>query len=288
MNQPVKNPQGQPPMGQNPQGVRPQNPRPTAGTAPAGQRPVGTPNMTRPPMGNAPQAGRRPMQPGVRPGQPMRNRPMQPQAGQPVQRPMQPQGAMQRQAPMGTQGQPRVVVPQPGPHQPSGQGQAQVQQTQPATRASQENMDSVNTAQEMERSPYVPNFATDFNLPASVIQTKGILSIFGVTLIIGMIFGSIFFGGSDNAPRPTGLQGVVRNPDITSEMKRCGLIDKGQACVLYIMNTTRYDKKAEDFFDDAVKLTEIQKFSIQMVNPKYAKTIIPPGRFAQIKIPNVR
>lgn len=282
MNQPVKNPQG----------VRPQNPRPTTGMAPAGQRPsVGTPNMARPPMGNAPQAGRRPMQPGVRPGQPMQNRPMQPQAGQPGQRPMHPQGTMPRQAPMGTpQGQPRVVVQQPGTHQPSTQEQPQRQQVQPVetVKASQENTEAPNTAQEMGHNPYVPNFATDFNLPAGVIKTKGILGIFGVTLIVGMIFGGIFFGGSDNAPRPTGLQGVVRNPDITSEMRRCGLIDKGQACVLYIMNTTRYDKKAEDFFDDAVKLTEIQKFSIQMVNPKYAKTIIPPGRFAQIKIPNVR
>lgn len=276
MNQIIKKQQGQIPVDQNLQGQRPPRPQ-----SPSADRRLGTAESGRPVMGNMPQAGMRPMQPGMRPRQPQMQRPMQPQNRNPMQQqPMQPRtGIPQNQPHMGVPQQPRQVVP------PSAAGQIE----QKTLSSMPEIQAQTNTSVSLERNPYVPNFATDFNLPAGIITTKGILGIFGITFIVGMIFGSIFFGSSGGSKqRPVGLQGVIANPDITTEMKRCGLIDKGQACVLYIMNTTRYDKKAEDFFDDAVKLTEIQKFSIQMVNPKYAKMIIPPGRFAQIKIPNVR
>ncbi len=135
---------------------------------------------------------------------------------------------------------------------------------------------------------YDNNFAADFNLPPSVLTSKSIGIMLLVTCVIGLFLGSVFFGGGSEQTRTVGLQGVVANPDITTNIPRCGRVDKGQACILYIVNHTRYDKIVEDFFDEAVRLTEVAKYSISMVNPKYAKTRIPPGYFAQIKIPDVR
>ncbi len=133
------------------------------------------------------------------------------------------------------------------------------------------------------------NFAADFNLPPSILKTKPFLVMLGVILVFGMVLGAGLFGSSGTPKQQnTGLQGVVVNQDITRKLPRCGLIDRGQACVLYIVNHTRYDKKAREFFDEAVRLTEVQKYSISIANPKYAETRIPPGHFAQIQIPNVR
>jgi len=149
--------------------------------------------------------------------------------------------------------------------------------------------ESQATAPETEPGFYDDNFAADFNLPPSVLKTKSMTVILIATCLIGVILGSMLFGSS-SAPKQqnTGLQGVVRNQDITTATPRCGLTDRGEACILYIVNHTRYDKIAEEFFDEAVKLTEVQKYSIAIANPKYAKTRIPPGYFAQIKIPKVR
>lgn len=140
-----------------------------------------------------------------------------------------------------------------------------------------------------QKGLYDDNFAADMNLPASVLKTKTIAIIFGVTLVVGMLFGSIMFGSSSNAQQQQpGLQGVVANVDLDRPWPRCGTVEKGQACVLYLMNNTRYDRTAEDFFDEAVRLMEVSRYSISMVNTRYAKQRIGPGYFAQIKIPNVR
>lgn len=312
MDQSVKNQQGQPMGNEMPQTTAPRrNPNMRANPNMGGvQNPNGPrPNPTGRPMTYGAPSGMRPMQQqGMQPNR-QPNRPGTPMGGQGMARPPYPQN---NNAMGGIQGRPPQNATRPMMQQGQGmqnrQGMMNQQprmQPQPVQQniahvAVNESIDAeqahtteqvaMPTAESMQPSnPYVPNFATDFNLPAGIISTKGVMGIFGGALVAGMLFGAIFFGGGSGATQQnTGLQGVVRNPDITTPMKRCGLIDRGQACVLYIMNTTRYDKRAEDFFDEAVKLTEVQKFSIQMVNPKYAKTLIPPGRFAQIKIPNVR
>lgn len=137
---------------------------------------------------------------------------------------------------------------------------------------------------------YDDNFAADLNLPASLLKTKTMGLIFGGTLLFGMIFGAIFFGGSSEPSKPAQpcIGGVVPNMDIDTPLPRCGTVDKGQACILYLMNNQRYDRTAEDFFDEAVRLMEVSRYSISMVNTRYAKQRISPGYFAQIKIPNVR
>lgn len=140
-----------------------------------------------------------------------------------------------------------------------------------------------------EQQDYSDNFAADLNLPASILRTKTMTIIMVCILLLGLILGAALFGGgSKKAEQPQGLTGIVANPDKTTRMPRCGTVEKGQACLLYIMNHTRYDRIAEDFFDEALKLTEVSKYSISMVNPKYAKRRIPPGYFAEIKIPSVR
>ncbi len=264
MNQPVRNPQQQRMTENAAQGNRPQDNRPTGL---AGQ----------------------PMQQG-RPMQQQQNRlmqqgrPMQQQQNRPIQQgiPMQQQGRPMQQG--------RPIQPQQG--RPMQQGRPiQPQQGRSMQQGSQQNAPAAQQSAQSKpkKNPYVPNFASDFNLSPAVITTKGIFAICLVTLIIGMFLGNIFFGGSSSSnQKPSGLVGVVKNPDITTKLPRCGLIDRGRSCILYIMNSTRYDKTAEDFFDEAVKLTEIQKYSIAMVNLKYAKTPIPPGRFAEIKIPDMR
>lgn len=142
---------------------------------------------------------------------------------------------------------------------------------------------------ESAKGIYDDNFAADLNLPPKILQTKSMGIVMGVVLVLGIIFGAAFFGGSEAPKQVSGLQGVVPNMDISPNdtMYRCGTVDKGQACILYIMNHTRYDRTAEDFFDEAVRLTEVSRYSISMVNTRYAKQRIGPGHFAQIKIPKV-
>jgi hypothetical protein len=106
---------------------------------------------------------------------------------------------------------------------------------------------------------------------------------------LGIILGSIIVGGSSPAPtQSAGSQGIVRNPEIKQNLARCGMADRTAACVLYIVNASRNDRLAEEFFDEAVKLTGRQKYLLTIENSQYAKTRIPPGHFAQIKIPALK
>lgn len=140
------------------------------------------------------------------------------------------------------------------------------------------------------RGLYDDNFAADLNLPAKVLSTKNMSIIMFCVLVFGMLMGAAFFGGSDapSKKQNTGLQGVVANIDLTNALPRCGIAEKGQACLLYIMNSSRYDKTAEEFFKDAVRLMGVSEYAISMVNTRYAKQRIKPGYIAQIKIPDVR
>ena len=120
-------------------------------------------------------------------------------------------------------------------------------------------------------------------LPSNKRQVVLAVGIF----LIGLLMGAIMFGGSDDAPvqAPKGLQGVVANPDIKTDLKRCGLVDASSPCVLYVMNSYTYEKLAEDFFETAVAVTRRKDLVIRMDNVRYATMRIPPGYFAQIKIP---
>lgn len=124
--------------------------------------------------------------------------------------------------------------------------------------------------------------------PPKGISGKGIFAISIFCIVLGILIGVVFFNTPAPAPQNAGLQGVVKNPDITTPLKRCGQVEKGQACIFYIFNNTRYDRTVDSFFDEIVRLTEISKYSIAMVNAQYAKTLIRPGYIAEIKLPAQR
>lgn len=183
-------------------------------------------------------------------------------------------------------------IPQPMPMQSAPQGAASnvasvfdnVEKVTPVTTPAA----PVEKPQEgPQYGLYDDNFAADLNLPAKLLRTKSMAVILGGTFLIGLIFGGSFFSGSTQQV-VQGLSGVVGNPDIEPNTPRCGMVSAGQECILYLMNSSRQDRLAETFFDEAVRLTEVAKYSISMANPQYAKRLIKPGYIAQIKIPNVR
>ena len=110
--------------------------------------------------------------------------------------------------------------------------------------------------------------------------------VLGGTFFVGLILGISVSGGGETAqPAPRCPVNIVKNPDIQKSFPLCGQTSKTNECVLFIMNTTRYDAYARDFFPDAERLTERQRILISTDNPIYSNRIIPPGWFAQIKIP---
>jgi len=121
-------------------------------------------------------------------------------------------------------------------------------------------------------------------------DSKRNLIIYLGVFMVGLLLGWLFFGGScpQNSVAPRGLTGVVTNPDMKTKLSRCGTVASSEACVLYVMNSYTYDKLVEDFYETAVALTQRPDFLIKSDNVRYGKTHIPPGYFAEIKIPMKR
>ena len=112
--------------------------------------------------------------------------------------------------------------------------------------------------------------------------------VLGGTFLIGLIFGIAMSGGE---PAPVATECRLRrvpNPDIQEQFPLCGLTASTEPCILYIMNSTRYEKYAEDDFETAQSLTGRPKMNISVENPVYSKLRIPPGYFSEIKIPSLR
>ena len=119
-------------------------------------------------------------------------------------------------------------------------------------------------------------------------EPKKLALVAGVMFVIGLLFGSIMFGGEEVVTVQQGLEGVVANPDIKTQMRRCGQQGSpSDPCVLYIMNSYNYEKFAKDFFEEAIKLTGRRQFVIESDNMHYGSMRIRPGEFAQIKIPKL-
>ena len=112
--------------------------------------------------------------------------------------------------------------------------------------------------------------------------------VLGGVFVVGLILGVMMAGG-DSAPVTAECPlRYVKNPDIQGGFPPCGRTAKSEPCILYIMNATRYDQQAQDFFKEAERLTERAYYSISIENPIYSKLNIPPGYFAEIKIPSLR
>jgi len=101
--------------------------------------------------------------------------------------------------------------------------------------------------------------------------------------IIG--FGLAKLTTSSNTTIHEGLQGVVVNPEVPKGRARCGLVERTQGCVIYVMNPQRQDLNARDFFELAARQTGRQRFVIDTANMRYSNVKIKPGAIAQINIP---
>ena len=124
-------------------------------------------------------------------------------------------------------------------------------------------------------------------LPASDLppyMTKNILILIGAVLFfLGIITAKILF--AEEKVVRNGLQGVVVNAEVPKGRARCGVAERTQGCVLYVMNPQRQEMSARDFYDLASQLTGRQRFVIETGNMRYSNTKIRPGDIAQFNIP---
>ena len=104
-----------------------------------------------------------------------------------------------------------------------------------------------------------------------------------LAFVFGILVTKLFF--SEQTVVSEGLQGVVSNPDVPRGRARCGLTERTQGCVLYIMNAQKQEVEARDFYELASNLTGRQRFIIETGNMRYANTKIRPGHFVMLNIP---
>jgi hypothetical protein len=124
----------------------------------------------------------------------------------------------------------------------------------------------------------------DTNFPQEDLFTKKQVILFAsIALIVGMILSPLLFNRSKVVRN--GLQGVIVNPEVPKGRARCGLAEKAQGCVLYVMNPERQELSAKDFYDLVSQLTGRQRFVIQTGNMRYSNTKIRPGQIAQFNVP---
>lgn len=144
---------------------------------------------------------------------------------------------------------------------------------------------------DIQQNPY-NNYVTDEdefvyqgndNVIMGKTDNKKVLIVAFICLIIGMFMGKVFF--SSEQVVHNGLQGVVVNPEVPNGRARCGLAERTQGCVLYIMNPQRQDLNGRDFYDWAAQLTGRQRFVIETGNMRYSSVKIRPGSIAQLNIP---
>jgi len=105
----------------------------------------------------------------------------------------------------------------------------------------------------------------------------------GFFLLFGILFAKLFLSSETTVQH--GLQGVVVNSEVPRGRARCGVAEKTQGCVLYIMNPQRQDLSGRDFYDLAAQLTGRQRFMIETGNMRYSSVKIRPGEIAQLNIP---
>lgn len=115
------------------------------------------------------------------------------------------------------------------------------------------------------------------------LDIKKLVALAVLCLCMGLFIGKFLF--SSEQVVNNGLQGVVVNPEVPKGRSRCGVAEKSQGCVLYIMNPQRQDLSGRDFYDLASQLTGRQRFVIETGNMRYSTVKIKPGNIAQLNIP---
>lgn len=115
------------------------------------------------------------------------------------------------------------------------------------------------------------------------LNTKVYAITIAACLLIGILAGKLFF--SQSTVVRNGLQGVVVNSEVPRGRARCGIAERSQGCVLYLMNPQRQEMVAKDFYDLASQVTGRQRFMIETGNMRYANSKIKPGDIVQLNIP---
>ena len=102
------------------------------------------------------------------------------------------------------------------------------------------------------------------------LNTKVFIIAVVACLIVGMLAGKLLFAQSTVVRN--GLQGVVVNSEVPRGRARCGIAERSQGCVLYLMNPQRQERVAKDFYDLASQVTGRQRFMIETGNMRYANS----------------
>lgn len=134
--------------------------------------------------------------------------------------------------------------------------------------------------EDMEETP--PSLKDKF-MVGNLFTSAALAAAAVLFTIFGIFFAKVFLTAP--ATVQNGLQGVVINSEVPRGRARCGVAEKTQGCVLYIMNPQRQDLSGRDFYDLAAQLTGRQRFMIETGNMRYASTKIRPGEIAQLNIP---
>ena len=128
-----------------------------------------------------------------------------------------------------------------------------------------------------------PQTIKDRFIVGNLYTKMAIITVAMVSLLLGIFFAKLFL--SKPALVQNGLQGVIINAEVPRGKARCGVAEKTQGCVLYIMNPQRQELSGRDFYDLASQLSGRQRFTIETSNMRYAGVKIRPGEIAQINIP---
>lgn len=135
----------------------------------------------------------------------------------------------------------------------------------------------------VEENPYEHNMASDLGLPPAFVKTKVLVPLFFFFMVLGGCVG--YFGSLLQGKSGGEMPGVVNNAEIPKGRPRCGIAQKGQGCVLYVMNAQRREMEGRDFFGMAADVLSIPRFQIETANIRYATMRIPPGYIALLNIP---
>lgn len=136
-------------------------------------------------------------------------------------------------------------------------------------------------------NPYEGTIIDKWGLGPSLLQPTGAIISILVILLVGLLLGSIFFGGGEQNCVEQGLRGVIRNPGIKGKVYRCGVVPKTENCIFYVMNGSLTDKKVREFYQQVSDLTGVPKYTIDLGNVEYASSVIKPGYIAEIFVPSI-
>lgn len=128
--------------------------------------------------------------------------------------------------------------------------------------------------------------AGDFGESTGYVKKNVLYIAACACLFVGLFVGKALF--SSQTVENHGLEGVVTNPDVPAGRPRCGLTDKSQACILYIMNCYKQELNGRNFYKLAAQLTGREEYMIDTDNLRYATVKIKPGHFAQLNIPALK